>query len=89
MTIDLEARPSSTTTLPKGVSNDRYRVALQNARDEFLESPELNDMDFPEWLEMKYGVKMLKNSEGYYIMAYDVTDEKSYLMFQIKYFSQS
>ena len=54
------------STLPKGVSNDRYRNALQNARDEFLESPELNDMDFPEWLEYKYGLKMLKNAYGNY-----------------------
>jgi hypothetical protein len=69
------------------VSTEVYRNSLRDSREEFLASDQVNDMDFPQWLEDKYGFKMIKNSDGYYIMDYDVLDEKAFLLFQIKYFS--
>ena len=65
---------------------DQYRTALRNSREEFLASPEVNLMPFQDWLDRKYGVEMLKNDDGYYYMNYAVSDEKRFMVFQLKYF---
>jgi hypothetical protein len=68
---------------------DRYRNALRNSREEFLASEAVTQMPFQDWLEKVYGVVMLKNDDGYYTMNYDVSDEKRFMMFQIKYLTVS
>lgn len=65
---------------------DQYRTALRNSREEFLASPEVNLMPFQDWLDQKYGVEMLKNDDGYFYMNYAVSDEKRFMLFQLKYF---
>lgn len=65
---------------------DQYRTALRASREEFLESPFVNKMSFPDWMEREYGVVMLKNSDGYYVMNYSVSDEKRFMLFQLKFF---
>ena len=66
---------------------DRYRIALRNSREEFLASEYVNEMPFQDWIDKVYGVEMLKNEEGYYTMNYDVSDEKRFMLFQVKYLS--
>ena len=68
---------------------DQYRTALRASREEFLNSPYVNKMSFPDWMEREYGVVMLKNSDGYYTMNYSVSSEKHFMMFQLKFCSKS
>lgn len=65
---------------------DQYRTALRNSREEFLASPDVNIMPFQDWIDQKYGVEMLRNDDGYYTMNYAVSDEKRFMLFQLKYF---
>ena len=65
---------------------DQYRTALRNSREEFLASDAVNVMPFQDWLDKVYGVEMLKNEDGYYYMNYAVSDEKRFMLFQLKYF---
>jgi hypothetical protein len=46
-------------------------------------------MPFQDWIDKVYGVKMLQNEDGYYVMNYDISDEKRFMMFQIKYLTVS
>lgn len=65
-----------------------YRNALLAARnDEFLKSDNSADMTFPNWLQREYGLKMLKNDDGYYTMSYEVVEPKRFMIFQIKHYS--
>jgi len=68
---------------------DRYRNALRNSREEFLASEAVTQMPFQDWIDKVYGVEMLKNNDGYYTMNYDVSDEKRFMFFQIKYLTAS
>lgn len=66
----------------------QYRNALLVARnEEFLNSDDAVDMTFPNWLQREYGLKMLKNDDGYYTMSYEIVEPKRFMVFQIKHYS--
>lgn len=65
----------------------QYRDALRNSREEFLHSDQVDDMSFAEWLTLKYGLELLKNADGYYVMKYMITNEKLFTLFQLKFYS--
>jgi len=90
--MNLVAERESTVTKKEELTTehrDRYRNALRNSREEFLASEAVTQMPFQDWIEKVYGVNMLKNDDGYYTMNYDISDEKRFMMFQIKYLTVS
>ena len=64
---------------------NQYRSALRNSREEILASESVTIMPFQEWIDQTYGVEMLKNDDGYYTMNYNVSDEKRFMLFQLKF----
>lgn len=62
--------------------------ALRQSHAEFVE---LNDdeLSFHQWLQTKYGIALKTDPNGYYYPKYEVSNEKLYLIFQLKYLNHA
>jgi hypothetical protein len=57
---------------------------LKKLRKEFTENREFDADDFIDWIEEKYGFKLVLNDTGI-TDDYAVTDEQKYLIFRLRY----
>jgi len=63
-----------------------YWSVLKNLKEEFLlETNSKDPQQYILWLECKYGFKPRINNEGYFTDDYEITDEKKYMIYVLKY----
>lgn len=82
--------PKSDVDIEHNKRWEYYKVIGKLRREfanEFIDSPGHFDYDaFANNVEKKYGIRFIKNIEGNITHAFDIIDEKLYVLFLLKWF---